>query len=60
MKITSEIQRVEVLERIEVIKKMPLFKELEELYDALENYNVHAYKITLSLEQVNHVMGQVM
>ena len=50
MKITSEMQRIQVLER----------KELEELYDALEDYNVHAHKITLSLEQVNNVMSRVM
>jgi hypothetical protein len=60
MKITSEMQRIQALERIEEIKQMPLLKELEELYDALESYDVHAHKITLSLEQVNHVMGQVM
>ena len=60
MKITSEMQRIQVLERIEEINGMPLLKELEELYDALENYNVHAHKITLSLEQVNHVMSRAM
>ena len=54
------MERIQVLERIEEIKKMPLLQELESLYDALENYDVHAHKITLSLDQVNHVMGQVM
>lgn len=60
MKITSEMQRIEALERIEEIMKMPIFQELEELYDALENYSIHEHKITLSLEQVNYIMRQVM
>jgi hypothetical protein len=58
MKITSEMERIKALERIEEIKQMPLLKELDDLYDALESYDVHAHKITLSLEQINHVMSR--
>ena len=57
MKITSEIEHLKVLDRIEEIKKNPLFLELEELYNALECYDLNKQSIILSADQCDKVLG---
>lgn len=60
MKISNESQRQVALERIKEIMATELLKELDALYEALEDYESTRFKIMPTYEQCEQILSRVM
>ena len=60
MKISNESECLFVLDRIKEIMEMDVLKELDELYEALEDYEETRFKILPTFEQCETILSRVM